>query len=495
MNLGERLRNGIKWLLLGNIGNRILEFAFGIILARLLIPEDFGLIITLQIVTGLVGAIASGGMGQSLVRAKQASAEEFDVVFSMQLVLGVITYIALFWFAPYFAAFFDNPVYTDLLRVSSVIFIMRPLALIRTSWLRREMSFREISFTTVATGLASGLSGVVMAYQGLGVWALVYSGLVAAVVRNVMLAAYTPLRLRLRFDPKIMRRHSGYGFKVTILDLMGSMKPRIIAFVISKFAGPAALGLYNKGDSLSQLPAVILMPPVGQSAFRALAMIQDNPDQTKYLFYKIVSSLFVFVGPFFLLLWWIAEPFIGLVYGAKWLGSIEPMRILSLSGFFVMLGVPCGVLLKAHDKLVEQIIGQCLNLGVIAAASYIGLQTGGIVGAAWGLFVAQIFGAIVFYWLAYRILPTRIGDLLRALAPGLLLNAGLFVLLMVVDGVLMAYGWSHPLLYMIVMCGLGLSAYGLGFLFLPIPGLGSEPKRWREFINTRVQGLVARFSA
>jgi O-antigen/teichoic acid export membrane protein len=156
----------------GNTGRQILQFAFGIALARLLVPADFGMIATIQVFTGFVAMMATGGMGQSLIRAKEASTEDFSAVFTLQLGLGVLIYAAFFLSAPLIARYFENPLYADLLRVSALIFILRPFTLIRVSWLTREMAFKKSALVDLTASMLTWVSSVAMALVGMGVWSL-----------------------------------------------------------------------------------------------------------------------------------------------------------------------------------------------------------------------------------------------------------------------------------------------------------------------------------
>ncbi len=200
MNPGQSIRSGVKWLMVGKVGNRFMEFAFGVILARLLVPADFGMIATIAVFTGFVGMFTSGGMGQSLIRAKVADANDFTAVFTLQLAMGVAVYLSFFIAAPWIAHYFETPLYADLIRVSALSFLLRPFLVMRNSWLNREMKFKSRSIVDVISGFVSGVTSALMAWAGMGVWSLVLSGLLGALFKNIWLARLTPLKLRLNLD-------------------------------------------------------------------------------------------------------------------------------------------------------------------------------------------------------------------------------------------------------------------------------------------------------
>lgn len=143
MNLGQSIRGSSAWLFIGSTGSQVLTFLFGIVLARLLVPADFGILLTISIYTGIAGFVAGGGMGQALVRAKEAAKKDYDIVFTLQLIIGSLIYTTFFFSAPWFAKWYDTPLYTELLRVSALSFIFRPFVNLPGSILQREMRFKE----------------------------------------------------------------------------------------------------------------------------------------------------------------------------------------------------------------------------------------------------------------------------------------------------------------------------------------------------------------
>ena len=451
-------------------------------MARLLVPADFGMIVTIQVFTGFVGMLTSGGMGQALIRAKEVDDSDFHAVFTLQLMLGVLIYLGFFLAAPWIAEFFENPLYSDLLRVSALSFLMRPFAYMHGSWLNREMDFKKRSIIGIISGVVTGFSGVLMAWAGMGVWSLVLSGLAGGLLRNILLARVTALSLRLKFDVAIMRRHGTYGSKIVANDILGHLKNQGLKLILSKLAGPTFLGLFNKADSLHRLPYWMFAQPVAQPVFRAMSKVQDDLDQTKYMFFRVITLLMVYILPFYVGLWWVAEPFIGVVYGEQWLPAVEPLRILAMSGFFYIIGRPCGVVLMAQNRLTQEMIAQAIILVVTLGACLIGLRWG-LEGVSWSVLGSQVFATTCLYILVYRTIPTRIMDLVRAIGPGLKLNSLLFLVLALTDFLTADFIMTNPVLYLLFMVSTGSLVYMSAFLLLPITALQSESARWRQKIN------------
>ncbi len=484
-SLGDSIRHGAKWLVFGNIGQHISQFAFGVILARLLVPADFGMLVTIQVLTGLASMLTSGGMGQSLIRAKEVDENDFKAVFTMQLAIVLCWYALFFFSSPFLAVYFEEPLYKDLIRVSTLVFLIKPFLMMRNTWLTREMAFKERSLVGLITGFITGICSVYMAWLGMGVWSLTLAGLIGALSSCFMLALITPLKLNLSADFATMRKHSGYGIKITAIDILGYISRESKSLIISKMAGPALLGLFNKGESLSRMPNQIIMPASMQPLFRAMGMVQDDLDKTKYLYYRAITLVSVFTTPCYIGLWWVAEPFIETVYGSNWLEAVEPLRIMVIAGLFYNVLYPSGRLLDAQNKLVQEILVNLVRLVIVCAACYIGLHWG-INGVAWGILASYIFTTISLYYLVSRTIHTKLNELLRALAPSLILNTILFIFLAIVHLLLKFSHYDSPLIYLLIMSFAGSSLYAILFLFLPIDALKTESSRWRQLLAERL---------
>lgn len=475
----------------GNTGGQVLEFAFGIALARLLFPADFGMIATIQILTGLVSLVTTGGMAQSLVRSKQADTRDFNVVFSLQLVIGILVCLAIFVVAPSFARYFEEPLYVGLLSISALNFLLRPFAMTRSAWLTRQMKFKVAAFVNLTTTLITGVSSISMALAGMGVWSLVLGGLIATFTSNLLLYWLTPLRLRFQFDIPIIRKHSAFGFKMTVLDLLNHFGREALKVIMSKIAGPAFLGIYMKADSLSRMPNSFIHPATNQVVFRALSKVTDDLGQSKYILHRTIALLCVYTFPFLVGLIWLVEPLITVVYGEKWLPAADPARILAVAGFFFSIGRPCSALLHAHDRLNKELLVQSTVLVASIPACLIGLRWG-LAGVAWSLVLIQISAVAGFYYLTYNTIPMRLNDLLVAIRPALILNAILVAALTVVHWLAGDLRSSAPIAYVVAMSGIGAAVYGGAFLFLPIRALDAEVGRWKSIATAVMNRLPLR---
>jgi len=483
MSLAQSIRGSSKWLISSNVVGQAMQFAFGIALARLLVPADFGMIVTIQIFTGFVGLVASGGMGQALIRAKEATEKDFQVIFSMQLAIGLLIYTGFFIIAPWFADWFGNPLYKDLLRVSAISFVMRAFLNLHNIWLQREMRFRETSIRSLISNLASGIVSILMALGGWGVWSLILGGLLGSVLSYLMVFRLTPMRARLHYDHRVARQHSSYGFKIILNDLVSYLRRQTSNFIIARMAGASTVGLFNKGDSLAKLPFDMISGPIYQPVFRAMSIEQDNPDKIKYLFFQMASLLMLYTLPVYVGLWWLAKPFIVVVYGEHWADAAIPLQILAPLGLLYCVGHPCGAVLAATNRLGREVIIHTITWIIVALGCYFGLAWG-LAGVAYGIVLSQIYSTTHMYLLANQCFRAKFGELVAAVGPALLLNGILVAVLFALDAILPRGMREHSQAAYLVICSLtGGLAYALAFLFLPLPSLAPEAVRWKKLLR------------
>lgn len=488
MSLGAAIRSGASWLLFANLSNQAMQFVIGVVLARLLTPADFGMIVTIQIFTGLASLVAAGGMGQALIREKSVEPRDFHLVFTTQLLIGFGIYALFFVTAPLIAASFGDPLYTDLIRISTFTFLTRPFNNLPSVILSREMRYKEASKIGLTAGLGTGVAGILMAWSGMGVWSLVLSGFVGAAVNITLLMRLTGFRPHLIWDPASVRRFAGFGAKISANDIASYARRQSANFVISGQMGAYTVGLYNKGDSLAEIPFFTVGAALYEALFRALSKVQDDLPETLRLFMRSITMLVVLTLPLYVGMYWLAEPFIVSVYGAKWREAAQPLAILACSGLFTAMGMPAGAVLAAQNMLGRELVVQSALLVTTLLAIFLGMRWG-MSGIAVGIVVARGFAMVHILWVVRQRLPLTLPHLIHAAAPGVGLALLMISAFWLADLALPAgLSQTHPFAYTMVNGACGVMAYSVGFLFLPIPALAGERERWRRTLRLSPSG-------
>ncbi len=275
------------------------------------------------------------------------------------------------------------------------------------------------------------------------------------------------------------RELASYGFKVSANDLAVYLRGQPSNFILSHQAGAATVGLFNKADSLSQMPNGMVSGAVYHPIFRALSQEQDNLDKSRYLYFRALTLVSVYALPFYVGLWWLAHPFVLVVYSAKWQASAQRQYRQWLGGLFFAIENQSGAVAAAQNKLGIELRIQLVSWALMALAIYIGLRFG-LNGVAWGILGVSAYNAAAMSWLAQRSLQARFSMLLTALQPALVLNAMLFAALAALNYFISTLEQSQPIVYLLCMTGFGTAFYMLLFLFIPFSGLLTEQTAWKR---------------
>jgi O-antigen/teichoic acid export membrane protein len=478
MNLGSSIRHGAKWVFIGNTGSQVINFALGLILARLLMPAEFGMVATVLIFTNLAGFVAGGGMGQAIVRAKEASKHDYDLLFTLQFMIGLLIVGFFFAISPWFARWYHNPEYADLLRVSALSFLVRPFFNVPSNMLHREMRFKAKTAVQLSNLVVYNSIALSLAYQGHGPWSLILAGLFSSISGALQFAWYARWRPGVNFDFARARELMRYGLLASSNNIVGYIRVQLPTFILSRSVGPAGVGLYNKAESLSQRPHGFITGSVYEVLFRALAKEQDNLDKSRYLFFRSLTLVAVYALPFYVGFMWLAEPLVVTLFGHRWADSAAPLMILSLAAPLMMIENLSGAVLAARSWLGKELVAQLIMIVVAATAIMAGLPYG-MTGVATGMVFALLYMSIHMFWLAKLSLNARWADLGRAFMPAALLNAILAITLWLAERIVPPQLHSVDALYVLFMAATGGLVYALSFLYLPIPALKTETTRWK----------------
>lgn len=480
----KSFRHGVAWAFAGRTSDQLLSFVFGVVLARMLAPEDFGLLLTIQVFTGLAGFVAGGGMGQALVQAKSTTQEDYDVVFTLQLGIGCLIYALFFLLAPWLANWYKQPIYVDLLRLSALSFIFRPLVNIPSSAIYRAMRYKALTGVNVLTLMASSATSIGLASLGHGVWSLVWGGIVGSIVQCLALMRLSGWRPGLSLDLARARDLARYGALVAGNDLLDYLRSRINIFLLSQTLGPQSVGLYNKGDSLARMPLMFVSGSVYQVLFREMAAEQDNLDRCRYLFLRSIVLVSVYGTPFYIGLLFLADPLVRGVYGSHWAAAAGPISILALAWPLWLLTNLSGAVAAAHSRLGPELQINAGMLVVTAGFVWLALPYG-INGVAWSMVGAAACICALMLHLALRTLKASVLDVVRALLPAMGLNAALAAAMAGASYLLPAAFLKHDLLHVAAVAGLGGVTYAALFLSVRISALTAEQARWRRLLSAK----------
>lgn len=379
INVKKETVKSVKWQAIGSYSNTVVSFILGIILARLLLPSDYGTLSMIAIFFTIAGLIQDSGFGTALVQKKDASSTDFSTVFYFNVAVSLICYTLLFLFSPTIADFFDLPILKDLVRVSGLSLVIGSLGSIQGTILYKNLNFKTPAILGITSNIISGIVGVSMAYLGYGVWALVGQSLSSISIRTLGLwiqSNWKPLPV---FSKKSFKELFAFGGNV----LMGRILNRVIndatPLLIGKFYHPTSLGFYNKGKSIANMPYNLVYGVVASVTFPILSKIQDDKERLVHVYEKYIKVFSLAIFFIMMMVAALAHPLILFLYSSKWESSVIFLQIFSFSTMFTHIhSINCNLILAAgraelnlKTEVIKKtiwIIALCCSLpfGVIA---------------------------------------------------------------------------------------------------------------------------------
>lgn len=317
----------LLWKFIERIGTQGIQFIVMIILARFLLPEDFGLIVVVTIFISIATVITQSGFNTALIQAKKIDKIDLSSVFYLNLFIATILYTILFFLSPFIATFFEQPQLKSILRILSIVLLFDALNSIQHTIIARSMQFKKLFVSSLSGVIISGSIGITMAYSNLGVWSLVMQQLLFHLTITVTLWYTVKWRPQLSFSMKRLGRLFSFGWKLLLSSLIDTIYSNIKSLIIGKQFSTSTLGFYNRGE---QFPSVLVNNINGSILsvmFPALSKQQDNVKRMKAMMRRtIVTSSFI-VFPMMIGLAVIAEPLVNVLLTEKWLPAVPFIQI------------------------------------------------------------------------------------------------------------------------------------------------------------------------
>jgi O-antigen/teichoic acid export membrane protein len=332
--LKSKATKGMLWSALDKFAVQAGHFAIGIVLARLLMPEDFGLIGMLSIFIAISQTFIDSGMGSGLIQKKDRSNHDFSTVFVFNLAVSVTFYFILYFSAPLIAQFYSMPQLVMLTRVLSLNIIINSLAIVQRTKLTINIDFKTIAKVNVASVFISGIVAVYFAYSGLGVWALVIQNLVRAAIAVLMLWFLSRWAPSLVFSKESFKNLFGFGSKLLIAGLYARTLQEVYNITIGKFYQAAELGFYTRARSFVDITNGTITSILQQVTYPILASLQDDRDRMVSVYSRLIRMTAFFVFPAMTLLALLAEPFVLFFLTEKWLPAVVLLQLMAFARIF-----------------------------------------------------------------------------------------------------------------------------------------------------------------
>ena len=450
--------HGIVWSAIERFSLQGVQFLIGIILARLLSPSDFGMIGMLSIFLGVSQTFIDCGFSNALIRQKEASVNDYGTAFIINFAISLLAFIILFIVAPFVASFYKMPDLLPIMRVVSVTLIINALFTVHKVKLTRSVDFKTQSKASFCSAFISGILGIALAYNGFGVWSLVYQTVCNSILNLILMTTLLKWFPKPVFNKESFHVLFGFGSKLLVASVISSIYSNLYNIVIGKQFSASSLGYYSRADHLGNFPSQNVAGILSRVTYPILSQLQDDAERLRGIYIKYLQIACFVVFPLMMGLAALAKPLIVLMLGEKWLPSVLLLQILC---FGLMLDPICNINLnllyvKGRSDLVLklEIVKKTIAVVILVASlpfGLVGLCIGrscyGVVATVLNMTYSRKFINLSMWGQTKLIMPSLLLSLLMAAGSfGITLfdiNYGLQLTLGVTAGIVVYLGFAR----------------------------------------------------
>jgi len=338
-SLRKKAVSGVLWSAILKFGQEGISFVVKLALARVLMPEEFGLIAMISVFISISGMIAQGGFGFSLVQSKELSNTDIETVFSINLLIGLLMAGVLWVSAPWISSFYGQEDLTQIMRVLCFVVFIRQLGSVHSALFSRDMNYRQVAIASFPGLILSGIVGVWMAIEGFGVWALVTQTILSAIFSAAFKWYFSPWSPSLGISVESAKRLFPFGARLMLHRFLNILFQNVYILVIGRYYSAAEVAFYQRAKGLQMLPMTSVFEIFNRVTFPLMSRLADDRERRKKAFYKMMNMLAWIVFPGMALLAAIGEPLIIILIKEKWLPVVPFLRVLCFMGMLMTLNM------------------------------------------------------------------------------------------------------------------------------------------------------------
>lgn len=432
-SLKQKTVSGLTWSFIDNISKQIITFIIGIILARLLAPQEFGLIGMLTIFIAISQSLINSGFTQALIRKKDCTQTDYSTVFYFNLVLGVFFYFILFCSAESISRFFNEPQLKLILRILGIVLIFNSVAIIQRARLTKRIDFKLQAKISFLSSISSGIIAIFMAYSGYGVWSLVVKTITWYAFTSLLLWLWNKWKPTLEFSLVSFKDLFSFGSKLMVSGLINTAYLNVYYLIIGKYFSATELGYYTRADHFNNLTSQNINTVVQRVSYPILSSIQEDVPRLKQAYRNLIQSTMFITFILSMGMAAIAEPLIITLIGTKWLHSVIYLQLLCFVGMFYPL--------QALNLNMLNVVGRSdlfLRLEIIKKTLAVPNIIIGIMFGIKIMIIGMIINSIIAYYLnsywSGKFIGYSIAQQIQDIYPTFLFAA-------IVGGTVFLFGW------------------------------------------------------
>lgn len=416
----KEIVNNFIWRLAERTGAQVVSLIVSIILARLLMPSDFGTLSLVMVFTTIMQVFVDSGLGTALVQKKDADDLDFSSVFYFNFIMCIILYGIMFAAAPYIALFYEDTTLIPIIRVISLVIVISGIKGIQQAYVSRHLLFKRFFFATFGGTIISAILGIGMAYSGYGVWAIVIQYISNAAVDTLILWITVRWRPQRKFSIKRLKELLSFGWKLLVSQLLDAGYNNLWSLIIGKVYTSSELAFYNQGDKFPKFITANINTSIDSVLLPSMSNVQDSKIQIKNMTRRAIKTSTYIMAPLMMGLAACAESVIKLVLTDKWLPCVPFLRIFCITYMFWPVHTANLNAIKAMGRsdlfLTLEIIKKVVGLVLLLVTMKISVMA-----MAYSLLLNSILCQIINSWPNRKLLNYSYLEQLKDIAPGIIM--------------------------------------------------------------------------
>lgn len=416
MTLKEKTVQGLFWSFADHFAGQLVTFVVGIVLARLLTPEEFGLVGMLTIFIALSQSVVNSGFSQALIRKKDCTPDDYSTVFLFNLVAAAVLYAAMFLGSGAIAAYFEEPQLQPLVKVLGLGVVINALAMVQRTTLTKRIDFRLQTQISLVSSVTAGVLGITLAYLGYGVWSLVWRTVAAYAIAAVLLWMWNRWRPTWRFSGESFRELYGFGSKLFVSGLIDTFFQNIYYVVIGKYFSAQDLGYFTRAQMFKNLPSQNINSVIARVSFPVMASIQDERERLRAGYRRLIMATMLITFVLMLGMAAVAEPLVVSLIGDVWRPAVVYLQLLCFVGMFYPLHALNLNMLNVQGRsdlfLRLEILKRVLTVPTILIGIWYGITA-----MIWGMIATSVIGYYLNSYWSGRFVGYSMAEQVRDIAP------------------------------------------------------------------------------
>lgn len=411
---------GVYWMTVMGLASVVIKLLITMSLSRLLLPEEFGQVATIQIIISFAEIFWMMGVGSAIVQKKQLTEDYIATGNTLNLIFGLIIYGTIFIFASFLAGIVGSDNIT-MLRVLSMVFVIHSISGVSEALLQKEMQFKAISIINTVAAIVNGAVAIILAFNGLGAWSLVIAQIISVMIQTVLSLINKPIKFRLKIDKESAKELLNFGTGYALSKVFNNIANQGDYFVVSQTLGSSSLGFYNRAYQLLLVPTNLIATVMERVLFPLLAMYQDEHEKIRYVVMNLTALIAMLAFPIMIVSLTMGDDLVQVVLGPKWEQTIVPFKILIVSLFFRMAYKIGDALVRSLGAVYKRLWVQVAYASLVIGGAYFGKEWG-IIGVAVTTTMAIIINYFIMTVLIGHLVKLKMRVLLGFLTPIILVS-------------------------------------------------------------------------